>query len=133
MSEAKKFSYRKTPAYERMKRFLGSYISCKKAYEAYDNEKECDLVSGMEKEFRDAFYDECRQRCKDIEAFIYSVNADKEERELLILHYIVGMSIENASEKLYVSRSTAFRINDRAEYKALLRYIALEGGGRNIS
>ena len=133
MIEANKSFFRKTPAYERMRRFLGSYVSCKKACEAYLNKNDSGFLTGVEKEFRDAFYDECRQRCRDIEEFIYSVNAEKEERELLILHYIVGMSIENASERIYVSRSTAFRINERAEYKALMHYISVEGKGRNIS
>ena len=133
MSEISSFPDKNTPAYARMKSFLSSYVSCKKACEAYEDEKACGLIKSVEKDIRDAFYNECKDRCKKIEDFIASVDLDRDERQLFFLHYIMGMSIENASEKMYVSRSTVFRINKRAEYKSLMRYIAVEGPDRNIS
>lgn len=124
---ALKNAYRKSPAYERMKRFLSSYGGCKRICDEYEKETSEKLVGEEEKEIRDAFYNECKKRCESVESFISGIGLTPDERHLLTLHYISGISIENASEKMYVSRSTAFRINMRAEYKALLFFVALEG------
>lgn len=132
--ETNYFPYKGTPAYDRMKKFLSSYNVCKRACEAYEGEKECGLIKTAEREYREAFYLECKQRCESIEEFIASIDLDRDERQLFFLHYIKGLTIENASEKMYVSRSTVFRINKRAEYKALMRFISLECSARkNIS
>ena len=134
MIKANDFAYKGTPAYERMKAFLASYRGCKRACEMYETDEKYGLIKEVEKEYREAFYRECKQRCEMIEDFISSADLDRDEKQLFILHYINGLSIENASKKMYVSRSTVFRINKRAEYKALLRYVSLEGEQKkNIS
>lgn len=120
------FPYKNTPAYDRMKRFLSSYMTCKRACDTYESECECGLIKTVEKEYREAFINECRERCRTIEEFLSSVDLDHDERQLFSLHYINGLSIESASEQMYVSRSTVFRINKRAEYKAFLRFLSLE-------
>jgi len=120
------FSYKDTPVYERMKKFLLSYKACKNACEALENERECGIVSAVGAEYRDAFLAECRHRCKMIEDFIQSADFDRDERQLFWLHYVEGLSIEKASEAMYVSRSTVFRINKRAEGKAFTRFMSLE-------
>lgn len=132
--ENKTFPYKGTPAYDRMKSFLSSYMPCKAACDMYEAESDADLINKVEREYRHAFYLECKQRCRSIEDFIASVDLDRDEKQLFFLHYIKGLTIENASEKMYVSRSTVFRINKRAEYKSLMRFISLEGAGKkNIS
>lgn len=120
------FPYKDTPAYDRMKKFLSSYVTCKKACETYESECECGLIKKVEKEYREAFINECRERCRAIEEFLSSIDLDRDERQLFSLHYINGLSIESASEQMYVSRSTVFRINKRAEYKAFLRFLSLD-------
>ncbi len=133
----KKFNigFKNTPAYDRMKRFLCSYVSCKSVCDNYLQDIECGLVDGLERRCRDSFYRECKERCDSVERFISLLELDRDERQLFYLHYICGDTIERASEKMYVSRSTVFRINTRAEIKALAAYLKLENGGytENIS
>lgn len=118
---------RGTPAFDRMKNYLASYKNCKRVCEQYAEERKYGMVKKDEEGVRDAFFFECRARCNAIEAFLLSLNCDNDERRLLWFHYVEGMSIETAAEKLYVSRSTAFRISKRAEEAALFAFMRLEG------
>ena len=125
--ENKTIDLRGTPAFDRMKNYLASYKNCKRVCEQYAEERKHGTVMKAEEDVRDAFFSECRARCNAIEAFILSVNCGNDERRLLWFHYVEGMSIETAAEKLYVSRSTAFRISKRAEEAALFDFVRLEG------
>lgn len=117
---------RGTPAFERMRSFLASYRKCKRVCESYSEEKKLGLIKPEEIDVRDSFYRECLKRCHSVEVFISTVNCPQDERRMLWLHYVEGMSIEAVSERLYVSRSTAFRISRRAETAALYAFVSLE-------
>lgn len=117
---------RGTPAFERMKKFLGSYASCRNVCDTYEEEKRLGLVKAGEEVIRDVFYDECRTRCAMIELFIKGLECTGDEKHLLWLHYVQGLSLEAVSERLYVSRSTAFRISKRAEEAALIAFMRIE-------
>lgn len=124
--ENKLTDLRKTPAFERMRNFLASYKNCKRVCDCYEEEKKLGLVNAKDKEIRDAFYNECKIRCHTVEMFITTLRCSYDEKRMLRFHYVEGMSIEAASERLYVSRSTAFRISKRAEAEALLAFMKLE-------
>lgn len=132
MSELSAIKLDSAPAFERMKTFLGSYLVCQKICEVYMSEKKNGTIRPEEEAIRDAFCEECRQRCEEVEQFIDGLLLGKDEKQMLRFHYLAGMSIEAASERLYVSRSTAFRISKRAEEGALLAFLKYEcGQGRN--
>ena len=123
----KTIDLRGTPAFERMRNFLGSYKRCRTVCETYVEEKRIGTVRRGEQPIRDEFYFECRTRCSDVERFLRGVECGKDEKLMLWLHYVEGVSIEAASERLYVSRSTAFRISRRAEEAALFAFLRYEG------
>lgn len=127
MNENKTIDLRGTPAFERMKSFLCSYKKCKRVCELYAEERKYGMVKKEEAAVRDAFYSECKQRCDAVEVFIMSLGCGNDEKRMLWFHYIEGMSIEAVSERLYVSRSTAFRISKRAEEAALFAFMTFEG------
>ena len=115
-----------TPAFERMRSFLGSYRSCRTICEQKNVKAVESSLDGKSSAIREAFFEECRVRCAEIERFIAELDCREDEKTLLRLHYLEGMSIERASEFIYVSRSTAFRIIKRAEEAALNAFIELE-------
>ena len=123
--ESKTIDLRTTPAFERMKSFLRSYRRCKTVCDEYVVERVM-LLDREERTVRDEFYAECRGRCREVELFIKRITCTRDEKHLLWLHYVEGMSIEAVSERLYVSRSTAFRISRRAEEAALFAFLRYE-------
>ena len=58
-----------------------------------------------------------KTRMKEIEDFIEGLNVESKWLECKIFlryHYILGYTIEECSERMYVSRSTAYRLKKRA-------------------
>lgn len=58
-----------------------------------------------------------KTRMREIEDFIESLNIENKWllcKIFLKYHYVLGYTIEECSEKMYVSRSTAYRLKKRA-------------------
>ncbi len=133
MVDKKNINYEFTPAFERMRAFLASYVHCRNVSEAFSEEMKRGKISNGDVEARRQIAEECDRRCDAVHEFLESVETKDEEKQLLRLHYYTGMSIEAISEELYVSRSTAMRISKRAEEKALLAFIKYEEGRKSIA
>ena len=58
-----------------------------------------------------------KARMREIEDFIENLSVESKLRECKIFlryHYVLGYTVEECSEKMYVSRSTAYRLKKQA-------------------
>ncbi len=115
------------PSYERMKKFLMSYNPSRRVCECYMKDLCEGIIKPEEYSARERMYIECQVRCREVRAFIDSLYLTDDEKAYLAYRYLSGLTAEAVADKLYVSRSSVFRIAKRAEERALPAFIEYEG------
>ena len=108
-----------------MDNYLKGYQLNRKLLKIDRYEKEYFLQDGNDVE---AFGEEplARARMFEIRHFVMRME-NSDEKLLLYYHYIKGQPIEKCAELLSISRSTAFRLKQRALKKAALEKAAQKG------
>ena len=104
---------------ESARSYLESYKMYAKMLEMREYEEKLFSLSNQEAKQAAAAYETVclKTRMREIENFIEELNIDSKWLECKIFlkyHYIHGYTIEECSEKMYISRSTAYRLKKRA-------------------
>ena len=104
---------------ESARSYLESYKMYAKMLEMRESEEKLYSLSNQDAKQAAAAYESVciKTRMREIEDFIEGLDIESKWLECKIFlryHYIHGYTIEECSEKMYVSRSTAYRLKKRA-------------------
>ena len=81
-----------------------------------DHQEIVDSVVQQRGDLRERLTAELAELCREVSAVIQLINLAPTEQERAVLHlrYVEGLTVEQSAERMYCDRSTVYRVTDRA-------------------